>query len=116
MKSHLSACLFAAFVVTAAALQTSAQTFKLPEGQQFTNTGRQLLSSSPDGAQMVYVANTQLYLNRIGQAAATPIPGTLAMQGITNPIFSPDGRSIVYWSGADQSFKRIPVEGGTPVT
>ena len=38
------------------------------------------------------------------------------MQGITNPVFSPDGRSIVYWSGADQTFKRIAVEGGTPVT
>src|SRR5262245_44273284 len=77
----------------AAAVQDPAQAFKLPADQQFTNTGRQLLSISPDGAQMVYVANTQLYLMRIGQSQSTPIAGTLAAQGVTNPIFSPDGRS-----------------------
>jgi serine/threonine-protein kinase len=101
---------------TAAAFQNPAQVFKLPDGQQFTNTGRQLVSISPDGAQMVYVANTQLHLRRIGQSQSTPIAGTLTAQGITNPVFSPDGRSIAYWSGADQAFKRVPVEGGTPVT
>src|SRR5438093_8361215 len=75
----------------AAAFQNPAQAFKLPAGQQFTNTGRQLLSISPDGAQMVYVANTQLYLNRIGQSQSTAIPGTLTTQGITNPVFPPMG-------------------------
>lgn len=112
---------FAAFVLLAAAgrvvaLQKPGAAFKLPEGQQFTNTGRQLVSISPDGAQMVYVANTQLFLNRLGQPQSTPIQGTQATQGITNPVFSPDGRSIAYWSAADQSFKRIGVEGGTPAT
>ena len=114
--------LSAAFAVTvflhdnAATPQNADQTFTLPADQQFTNTGRQLLSISPDGAQMVYVANTQLYLKRISQAQSTPIPGSLTVQGITNPIFSPDGRSLVYFSGQDQTFKRIPVEGGTPTT
>jgi len=112
---------FAAFVLLAAAgnavaLQNSAPAFKLPTGQQFTNTGRQLLSISPDGSQMVYVANTQLYLNKVGQSQSTAISGTLSTNGITNPVFSPDGRSIAYWSAADQSFKRIEIEGGTPAT
>src|SRR5262245_58613356 len=100
MRLAPSTRLFIAFVLLAAsanavAVQNPAQSFKLPVGQQFTNTGRQLLSISPDGAQMVYVANTQLYLSRIGQSQSTPIPGTLSTQGITNPVFSPDGRSIV---------------------
>ena len=112
---------FAAFVLfavagNAVALQISAPAFKLPAGQQFTNTGRQLLSISPDGSQMVYVANTQLYLNKVGQSQSTAISGTLSTNGITNPVFSPDGRSIAYWSAADQSFKRIGIEGGTPAT
>ena len=100
----------------AAALQNPASAFMLPQGQQFTNTGRQLVSISPDGTQMVYVANQQLYIHRIGETQSRPISGTLTPQGITNPVFSPDGRSVAYWSGADQMFKRIPVEGGTPVS
>src|SRR5262245_17178348 len=119
MRLHASKRLLIAVILLAAvavalllhgkvvAFQNTAQAFKLPAGQQFTNTGRQLLSISPDGAQMVYVANTQLYLSRVGQLSSTPISGTLTPQGITNPVFSPDGRSIVYWSGADQTFKRI---------
>jgi Tol biopolymer transport system component len=92
----------------------TATAFMLPAGQQFTNTGRQLVSISPDGTRIVYVANTQLYINRVGEKTSKAIPGTLITQGVTNPIFSPDGGSVAFWSAADQSFKSIPVEGGTP--
>jgi hypothetical protein len=88
--------------------------FVLPSNQQFTNTGRQLLSISPDGTQVVYVANTQLFTYRIADKTTRAIPGTQITQGITNPMFSPDGKSVAFWSAADQSLKRIPVEGGTP--
>jgi hypothetical protein len=54
-------------------------------------------------------------LKPIGNAPAVPIPGTETPQGITNPVFSPDGRSIAFWSAGDQTLKRIPVTGGTPV-
>ena len=37
-------------------------TLTLPEGQQFTNVGRQVIAISPDGTQIVYVANQRLYL------------------------------------------------------
>src|SRR5262249_14122868 len=36
--------------------------FVIPEGQRFTRTGRHVLAISPDGANLVYVANNQLYL------------------------------------------------------
>src|SRR5215471_15369345 len=68
-----------------APLQNSPTAFSLPAGQQFTNTGRQLVSIAPDGRQMVYVANTQLNLVRIGERQATVIPGTQTPMGITNP-------------------------------
>src|SRR5207237_1358533 len=35
---------------------------------------------------------------------------------VLNPVFSPDGRSIAFWSSADQSLKKIAVTGGAAVT
>jgi Tol biopolymer transport system component len=98
------------------ALQQKESTITLPADQQFTNTGRQVLASSPDGKYFVYVANTRLYLKSATGAQPTPIAGTDVPEGLTNPVFSPDSKSIVFWSGADQTFKRISIEGGTPVT
>lgn len=88
----------------------------LPEGDRFTNTGRQLVAISPDGTQIVYVANQRLYLRAISELAARPIPGAESEGGVLNPAFSPDGRSIAFWSAADQMIKRIAVSGGAAVT
>src|SRR6185295_15566972 len=90
--------------------------FTLPEGQQFTNTGRQLLSISPDGTQFVYVANSRLFLKPMRELNSIFIQGTELGLSVTNPIFSPDSRSIAFWSGSDQTFRRIAVSGGAPVT
>jgi serine/threonine-protein kinase len=91
--------------------------FTLPEGQQFTGTGRQIVSISPDGAQFVYVANSRLYLKPMRELQSIYIQGTEITQGgVLNPVFSPDGRSIAFWSGSDQMLKRIAVSGGAPVT
>jgi serine/threonine-protein kinase len=100
--------------------------FTLPEGEGFTNTGRQAIAISPDGDQMVYVANTRLYLRKMSELEARPIPGTEAAtgDGVTSPIFSPDGQSLVYFSGQTRALvgagagnlKRIAVSGGAAVT
>jgi eukaryotic-like serine/threonine-protein kinase len=87
--------------------------FTLPEGQQFTNPGRQLVAISPDGTKMVYVANRQLHLRLMNELVSRPIPGT-EDTAILNPVFSPDGNSIAFI--VDNTLKRIPVTGGTPVT
>jgi serine/threonine-protein kinase len=42
---------------SAAPLTVTRFSFPLGEGQQFTNTGRHVLAISPDGTQIVYVAN-----------------------------------------------------------
>ena len=85
----------------------------LPEDQQFTNPGRPVVAVSPDGSNIVYVANQQLYLRSMDELEARPIPGTDEQP--TNPFFSPDGQSVAYWSATDQQLKRIPISGGTPL-
>ena len=50
--------------------------FALPEGQQFTSVNARRLAISPDGTQLVYVANSQLYLRSMSDLEARPIPGT----------------------------------------
>lgn len=42
-------------------------------------------------------------------------PATELSQGVFNPVFAPDGRSIAFYSLADQALKRIAVSGGAPV-
>ncbi len=88
----------------------------LGEGQQFTNTGRQLVALSPDGTQIVYVANQRLYLRSMRDLEARPIPGTDGLGGVLHPVFSPDGGSIAFFAGTDQTIKRIGIMGGAPVT
>jgi serine/threonine protein kinase len=89
----------------------------LGENQELTNLGRQAVAISPDGTQVVYVANNRLYLRSMSELEARPIPGTESLRGVTSPSFSPDGRSIVFGSGAGETptLKRIAVSGGTPV-
>src|SRR6185369_7269396 len=86
------------------------------EGQVFTNTGRVVVAISPDGSQMVYVANQRLYRRAMSELEARPIPGTENFQGVLNPVFSPDGRSIVFYAVSDRTLKKIAVTGGASVT
>jgi serine/threonine-protein kinase len=90
--------------------------FALPEDQRFSNTGRSVVAISPDGTQIVYVANQRLYRRPIGELEARAIPGAEDTRGITGPVFSPDGRSIAFYDNGDQTLKRIAVTGGSPVT
>ena len=86
--------------------------YTLPEGQQFGNLGGQALAVSPDGRQFVYVTAKGLYLRSLNEFDAKLIPGT-----DTNPyypFFSPDGKWIGYFSGADSKLKKIAVSGGPP--
>ncbi|HEU5168976.1 MAG TPA: protein kinase [Gemmatimonadales bacterium] len=70
---------------------------------------------SPDAETVVYSGISsrgyQLYRRRLGELGTTPIPGT---DGGLNPFFTPDGRWLTFFVGA--SMKKIPPEGGVPVT
>jgi Tol biopolymer transport system component len=88
---------------------------ELPEAQQFNMGGSRtpLLAISPDGRQLVYCTMKGLYLRSVDELTAELIPGT---EGSTQkPFFSPDGKSIGYWSRSDNQLKKIAISGGTPV-
>ena len=85
---------------------------ELPEGQDFTRTGRHTVALSPDGRHLVYVANRQLYLRAMHELSATPISGTEGLDP-AEPVFSPDGQWLAFWS--NDQLRKVPVTGGTPV-
>ncbi len=72
---------------------------------------------SPDGAVLAFVAkknrggNAQLYVRRLDQLQATPLPGT---DGARTPFFSPDGRWIAFFAAG--KLKKISVAGADAVT
>src|SRR5262249_47740013 len=87
----------------------------LGEGQQFGTTNFPSIGISRDGTRLVYVANRQLYLRSLTDLEARPIPG-LQQLAPTTPVFSPDGQSIAFFVGTEQTIKKIAVSGGAPVT
>ena len=92
--------------------------FILPAGQALPFPAAQhMIALSPDGAQMVYAANTtRLSLRSMSELDVHAIQGTEGYQLVTNPVFSPDGRSVAFYAAADQTIKTIPVTGGAALT
>ena len=80
----------------------------LPASDQFTGTESHLIALSPDGSQLVYVANEQLYLRAMDELEATAIRGTEG--GASAPFFSPDGQWVGFWQGSQ--LKKVLVTGG----
>ena len=70
---------------------------------------------SPDGRQIVYVASgdgaSRLWVRSLATAAVQPLAGT---EGATLPFWSPDGRSLGFFSGG--ALKRLDLGGGAPQT
>ena len=85
----------------------------LPEGQRYTTTNRQIVAMSPDGALMAYVASGALHVKSMTELEPRIIYETPS--GIANPVFSPDSRSIAFWSLGDRTIRRVAVTGGSPV-
>jgi Tol biopolymer transport system component len=89
----------------------------LPQGQTlYAPVTRHLVALSPDGAQMAYTANAQLYLRSMSEFDARPVPGLEQSPVVTEPVFSPDGRWLAFYSFPDQTLKRVPVSGGAAET
>ena len=88
--------------------------FSIPLGpnQSFTDTGRHLVALSPDGTQLVYQANDQLFRRPLDQLRPTPIPGT--QDGGRSPFISPDGQWIGFWAGGQ--LRKVAMSGGAAVT
>jgi serine/threonine-protein kinase len=82
----------------------------LPEGQELSRLDQTAIAISPDGSNLVYNANGQLFLRPIDEPEARALEGT---QGATNTFFSPDGK----WIGfvANGKLQKAPIGGGAPV-
>jgi Tol biopolymer transport system component len=86
---------------------------QLPADQELVSVGNSCLRFSPDGRSVMFIARSggvsSLYLRRLDEAEATPIPGT---EGAGFGFFSPDGA----WIGlvANGRLSKIPAEGGRP--
>ena len=83
--------------------------YVLRKDQVFTRSGRHILALSPDGSNLDFVSNEQLYLKPMSDLEAKPIPGT--MQNINTPFFSPDGNWIGFYA-AEEKLKKIGITGG----
>ena len=89
--------------------------FPLGPSQNLPFLIRPALTISPDGAQIVYIANSQLYRRSMAELEGHPIVGTANERGVTIiPVFSPDSKSLAYIAGGN--LKRIVGTGGVPVT
>ncbi|TDI37348.1 MAG: hypothetical protein E2P02_23040 [Acidobacteria bacterium] len=98
---------------TPAATQPTRFAISLPPTQQLENViHRRSLALSPNGRQIVYVANEELYLRDMDKLQATRIRGT--DEGASEPFFSPDGEWIGYRAGG--MLKKISIAGGVPIT
>lgn len=100
-------------------LQVSYFTYALPEKQNFFGALNPLsypiISISPDGSRFVYSTSDGLYLRPIDQPTARIIPGT--EKPLVNPVFSPDGKWIVYLTrnNGQGQLEKISVNGGKPM-
>jgi Tol biopolymer transport system component len=73
-----------------------------------------MVALSPDGRRLVYAGSDRLYVLDLAEGDARPIAGTERRGEVTEPAFSPDGRTVAYWSGLDRTIRTVPVGGGTP--
>jgi len=89
----------------------------LPEGTILPPGVGPDLAISPDGQSLVYVAagasEKQLYIRRLDELEAVPIPGT---EGARGPFFSPDGQWMAFGKDGSTQLKRVPLSGGEPFT
>ena len=89
----------------------------LAAGQVFSGPSRRVVTISPNGSHIAFVANNRLYLRSLADTEVRPIAGTEVNGGaIYSPVFSPDSRSIAYVNSLDRTLKRIALSGGASVT
>ena len=89
----------------------------LPEGQSFPGvSARAAIALSPDGREIVYTTQAGLFRRSMSDMQVHAIRGTEHFEMVSDPVFSPDGQSLLFYARSDQTIKRIAIGGGTAVT
>ncbi|HEY3171846.1 MAG TPA: protein kinase [Thermoanaerobaculia bacterium] len=90
---------------------------QLPAREAIVTGFNPALALSSDTTRLVYLAQSgaqrMLYMRRLDQLEAKPIPGT-ENGGV--PFFSPDGQWLGFRHGPSRKFKKIALSGGAPLT
>ena len=86
----------------------------LPADQVLIGPPTTALAISPDGSQFVYATYGGMYRRSMNETEASLVPGTEGNP--SRPFFSPDGKSVGYFTFGDRQLKKIPVSGGLAVT
>ena len=87
--------------------------FQLPDSQEFdAEFGYPVIAVSPDGGRIAYVADSQLHLWDLTADEVRPLPTD---DNPADPLFSPDGQWVSYWSLDDRQLKKVAVAGGAPM-
>jgi serine/threonine-protein kinase len=95
--------------------------FSLPTSQPLAVQGDEdaPFAISPDGSRIVYAAQDsgsammQLFIRRLDQLEGTPLQGT---EDAIAPFFSPDGLWVGFATEEDEKLRKVPVNGGPPIT
>jgi Tol biopolymer transport system component len=103
-------------LVCALAVPAAGQTIALPDGHEFNQPERYPFALSPDGTQLLYTARATLFLRPVAGGVPALVEGPLRGRNQSNPAFSPDGRSIVYWTNAGGVIERVSAAGGMRVS
>ena len=73
-----------------------------------------MLAFSPDGSRFIYNTVEGLYLRTLDTEESRLLSGAAA--NVRNPVFSPDGEWVAYFSTFNQRVEKIAISGGAPVT
>jgi len=87
--------------------------YELPEDRTFRNTGRRVMTLSPDGRHFVYNSDDGFYLRTMSELGARLMPGTETEARA--PTFSPDGQMVAYYDNDTSQLKRLAISGGAAV-
>jgi serine/threonine-protein kinase len=88
--------------------------FTLPQGQSVgLPATRHAIALSPDGQKLAYLVDGRLYVRSMSELQGQPVRGTDEHAGLTEPVFSPDGQSIAFWTPIGRSIMRIGLDGGS---
>ncbi|HEX9309397.1 MAG TPA: protein kinase [Gemmatimonadaceae bacterium] len=88
------------------------------DSARFRNPPTLSMALARDGSRIVYVGGdatrVQLFVHELDELDAKPIRGLDPGEIPELPVLSPDGRNVLFRAGTH--LKRVPVDGGTPVT